>query len=110
MTKKDIDIVIAAMKDFVSELLNGWGLTPNEKNLVSFEQQHLPYTRYSGNQSIDHVVFRKFLHYFDPKNIEDGIAEQLKGVYEERIKLLEEENEALRKKLAEVEQLAYAGL
>jgi uncharacterized protein YeeX (DUF496 family) len=54
---------------------------------------------------------------YDPQNIEDGIAGNVIAIYEERIKELEsknatlvEDNEELRKKLAEVEQLAYAGL
>lgn len=117
MTKQETEILLQAVKDYVSELLNGWGLTDEEKTLVSFEQTHLPYTRYSGNQSIDHIVFRRFLRLYDPQNIEDGIAGNVIAIYEERIKELEsknaslvEDNEELRKKLAEVEQLAFAGL
>lgn len=110
MTKQDTEILLQAVKDYVSELLNGWGLTDEEKTLVSFEQTHLPYARYSGNQSIDHIVFRRFLRLYDPQNIEDGIAGNVINIYKKRIEELESENEELRKKLKEVENIAYAGL
>lgn len=74
MTKQDIDIITVLIKDYVKELIDGWGLSDTEKTLVSFEETYLPYTKYSGNQSIDHIVFRKFLRHFDPENIEDGIV------------------------------------
>ena len=110
MTKKDIDIMLAIVKAYVKDLLSGWGLSDTEKTLVGFEQTHLPYTRYSGNQSIDHVVFRKFLRLYDPQSIEDSIAGNVINIYKERIEELESENEELRKKLKEVENIAYAGL
>ena len=117
MTKQETEILLQTVKDYVSELLNGWGLTDEEKTLVSFEQTHLPYTRYSGNQSIDHIVFRRFLRLYDPQNIEDGIASNVINIYKERIEELEsknaslvEDNEELRKKQEEIEQLAYAAL
>lgn len=110
MIKKEIDIVIAAIKDYVTELLNSWSLTKDEKTLVGFESKHMPYTKYSGNQSIDHVLFRKFLRHYDPQNIEDGIVNTVSELYGERIKELEVENEALRKKVAELEKISYAAL
>ena len=110
MNKQETEILLQAVKDYVSELLNGWGLTDEEKTLVSFEQAHLPYTRYSGNQSIDHIVFRRFLRLYDPQNIEDGIAANVINIYKERIEELESENEALRKELEKVRTLTYAAL
>lgn len=164
MTKKDIDTIIASIKDYVLDLLNGWGLDDTEKSLVKFEKTYLPYTRYSGNQSIDHVVFRRFLRHFDPEQIElmaieylrshindnvdaildayqkkgdEGLATAAKTIVGaiNEIKLdadgahnvtannqlaitqlqseneqLKAANEALLKKITEVEQLAYAGL
>ena len=110
MTKQEAEILLQAVKDYVSELLNGWGLTDEEKTLVSFEQTHLPYTRYSGNQSIDHIVFRRFLRLYDPQNIEDSIAGNVIEIYKDQIKKLETENESLRKELEEVKQIAAAGV
>lgn len=110
MTKQETEILLQAIKDYVSELLNGWGLTDEEKTLVSFEQTHLPYTRYSGNQSIDHIVFRRFLRLYDPQNIEDSIAGNVIEIYKDQIKKLETENESLRKELEEVKQIAAAGV
>lgn len=61
MTKRDVDIILASIKDYVNELLMGWGLSDEEKSLIAFEQKYMPYTEYSGKQSVDHVLFRKFL-------------------------------------------------
>ena len=110
MIKREIDIVIAAIKDYVTEILNSWSITKDEKTLVGFESKHMPYTKYSGNQSVDHILFRKFLRHYDPQNIEDSIAGNVIAIYKEQIKELEAENEALRKKVAELEQLTYAAL
>lgn len=59
--KMEVDIILAQLKEYVDEVLNGWGLSEGDKALTSFEQTHMPYTKYSGNQSVDHVVFRKFI-------------------------------------------------
>lgn len=63
-TKQSIDYIISICKQYIDEVLRGWGLSDEEKSLVAFEQKHMPYTQYSGNQSIDHVLFRKFLRTF----------------------------------------------
>lgn len=110
MTKRDVENILASLKEYVKDLLLGWGLSDDEKSLVGFEQKYMPYTKYSGGQSVDHVLFREFLRQYDPKNIEDSIAGNVIEIYKEQIEMLENENEALRKKLAEVEKLAYAGL
>ena len=70
----------------------------------------MPYTKYSGNQSVDHVLFRKFLRRYDPQKIEDSIAGNVIEIFKDQIQKLESENAELRKKLAEVEQLTYAAL
>lgn len=105
-TKQSIDYIISICKQYIDEVLRGWGLSDEEKSLVAFEQKHMPYTQYSGNQSIDHVLFRKFLRHYDP----DRIAANVIEIYKEQIEELQAENEALRKKLEEVEQLTYAAL
>lgn len=63
-TKQSIDYIISICKQYIDEVLRGWGLSDEEKSLVAFEQKHMPYTQYSGNQSVDHVLFRKFLRTF----------------------------------------------
>lgn len=61
MTKRDIEAILDSLKEYVKDLLWGWGLSDEEKSLVAFEQKYMPYTEYSGKQAIDHVLFRKFL-------------------------------------------------
>ena len=78
MTKEFIDSIVKQLKEYVDAKLRGWGLSDEEKSLVAFEQKHMPYTQYSGNQSIDHVLFRKFLRLFDPKVIEQEAIDYLK--------------------------------
>ena len=78
MTKEFIDSIVKQLKEYVDSKLRGWGLSDEEKSLVAFEQKHMPYTQYSGNQSIDHVLFRKFLRLFDPKVIEQEAIDYLK--------------------------------
>ena len=63
--KQYISIIISQLKEYINELLRGWGLSEEEKSLVAFEQMHMPYTKYSGNQSVDHVLFRKFIRYLN---------------------------------------------
>lgn len=110
MTKRDVEAILDSLKEYVKDLLLGWGLSDEEKSLVAFEQKYMPYTEYSGKQSVDHVLFRKFLRHYDSKKIEDSIAGNVIEIYKGRIEELEAENEALRKKLAEVELLTYAAL
>ena len=110
MIKRDVEAILDSLKEYVKDLLLGWGLSDEEKSLVAFEQKYMPYTEYSGKQSVDHVLFRKFLRHYDPQNIEDGIAGNVINIYKERIEELESENEALRKKVAQLEQLTYAAL
>ena len=117
MTKRDIDIILVSLKEYVKDLLSSWALSDEEKSLVAFEQKYMPYTEYSGKQSIDHVLFRRFLRHYDPQKIEDSITGNVINIYKERIEELEktnaslvEDNEELRKKLKEVENIAYAGL
>ena len=75
MTKEFIDSIVKQLKEYVDAKLRGWGLSDEEKSLVAFEQKYMPYTRYSGEQSVDHVLFRKFLRIFNP----DAIREAAKG-------------------------------
>ena len=110
MTKRDVEIILASLKEYVKDLLLGWGLSDEEKSLVAFEQKYMPYTEYSGKQSVDHVLFRKFLRHYDSKKIEDSIAGNVIEIYKAQIEKLEAENAALRKDLEDVKQLAYAGL
>lgn len=110
MTKRDVEIILASLKEYVKDLLLGWGLSDEEKSLVAFEQKYMPYTEYSGKQSVDHVLFRKFLRHYDSKKIEDSIAGNVIEIYKEQIEKLEAENAALRKELEEVKQLTYAAL
>lgn len=110
MTKHDVEAILDSLKEYVKDLLWGWGLSDEEKSLVAFEQKYMPYTEYSGKQAIDHVLFRKFLRNYDPQKIEDSIAGNVIEIYKEQIEELEKENEALRKKLEEVEQLAAGGI
>ena len=110
MTKRDVEAILDSLKEYVKDLLFGWGLSDEEKSLVAFEQKYMPYTRYSGNQSIDHVLFRKFLRHYDSKKIEDSIAGNVIEIYKEQIEKLEAENAALRRELEEVKKIAYAGL
>lgn len=112
-TKQMFDELLIASKKYIDSILKGY--SEETKDLATFEKKHME--RYSGGAAIDHVLFRKFLRTFDPQNIEDSIAGNVIAIYEERIKELEsknaslvEDNEELRKKLAEVENLAYAGL
>ena len=46
----------------------------------------MPYTQYSGNQSIDHVLFRKFLRLFDPEDIRNNLANHKQDKYDEGLK------------------------
>lgn len=110
MTKRDIDIILVSLKEYVKDLLSSWALSDEEKSLVAFELKYMPYTEYSGKQSIDHVLFRKFLRHYDSKKIEDSIAGNVIEIYKEQIEKLEAENAALRRELEEVKQIAYAGL
>lgn len=75
-TKQLIDYIISICKQYIDEVLRGWGLSDEEKSLVAFEQKHMPYTQYSGNQSIDHVLFRKFLRFFANANASGGTMEE----------------------------------
>lgn len=75
-TKQSIDYIISICKQYIDEVLRGWGLSDEEKSLVAFEQKHMPYTQYSGNQSIDHVLFRKFLRFFANANASGGTIEE----------------------------------
>ena len=104
--RKMLDQLLATCKSYINSLLDGYSTT--EKSLANFEKEYME--RYSGDRAVDHVLFRKFLRHYDPQNIEDGIAGNVINIYKERIEELESENEELRKKLAEVEQLTYAGL
>lgn len=110
MTKHNIDIILVSLKEYVKDLLLGWGLSDEEKSLVAFEQKYMPYTEYSGKQSVDHVLFRRFLRRYDSKKIEDSIAGNVIEIYKEQIEQLEAENAALRRELEEVKQIAAAGV
>ena len=110
MTKRDVEIILASLKEYVKDLLLGWGLSDEEKSLVAFEQKYMPYTEYSGKQSVDHVLFRKFLRHYDSKKIEDSIAGNVIEIYKEQIEKLEAENAALRRELEEVKQIEAAGV
>lgn len=68
ITKQAIDYIISICKQYIDEVLRGWGLSKEEKELVAFEKEHMPYAKYSGNQSVDHVLFRKFLRVFANSN------------------------------------------
>lgn len=86
MTKEFIDSIVKQLKEYVDAKLRGWGLSDEEKSLVAFEQKHMPYTQYSGNQSIDHVLFRKFLRLFDPEDIRNNLANHKQDKYDEGFK------------------------
>lgn len=75
-TKQSIDYIISICKQYIDEVLRGWGLSDEEKSLVAFEQKHMPYTQYSGNQSVDHVLFRKFLREFTTESAGGGTIEE----------------------------------
>lgn len=77
-TKQSIDYIISICKQYIDEVLRGWGLSDEEKSLVAFEQKHMPYTQYSGNQSVDHVLFRKFLRTFGTNTNHDVIRNIVK--------------------------------
>lgn len=77
-TKQSIDYIISICRQYIDEVLRGWGLSEEEKSLVAFEQKHMPYTKYSGNQSIDHVLFRKFLRTFETNTNLDVIRNIVK--------------------------------
>lgn len=77
MTKEAINYIITICKQYIDDVLRGWGLSKEEKELVAFEKEHMPYTRYSGNQSIDHVLFRKFLRIFNPDAIREAAKADL---------------------------------
>ena len=129
MTKRDVEAILDSLKEYVKDLLLGWGLSDEEKSLVAFEQKYMPYTEYSGKQSVDHVLFRKFLRVFNPDAIreaakvdvdkkQDKVDEGLQtkektivgAINEVNEKVEAQDTEALRKKLEEIEQLAYAAL
>lgn len=129
MTKRDVEIILASLKEYVKDLLLGWGLSDEEKSLVAFEQKYMPYTEYSGKQSVDHVLFRKFLRVFNPDaireaakvdvdkkqdKVDEGLQTKQKtivgAINEVNEKVEAQDTEALRKKLEEIEQLAAAGL
>ena len=97
MTKKDIDTIIQSIKQYINEILRGWGLSDEEKSLVAFEKEHMPYTRYSGNQSIDHVLFRKWLKFFAKSqkqrdNIVSAIKDSIAGGVSKEIVVVDSEN------------------
>ena len=75
-TKQSIDYIISICKQYIDDVLRGWGLSDEEKSLVAFEQKHMPYTQYSGNQSVDHVLFRKFLREFTTESAGGGTMEE----------------------------------
>ena len=106
MTKEFIDSIVKQLKEYVDTKLRGWGLSDKEKSLVAFEQKYMPCTKYSGQQSVDHVLFRKFLRRFAPDDIKNDIIRELN----KEIAVIRDENEALRKKIQEIEQLLYAAL
>lgn len=129
MTKRDVEAILDSLKEYVKDLLLGWGLSDEEKSLVAFEQKYMPYTEYSGKQSVDHVLFRKFLRIFNPDAIreaakvdvdkkQDKVDEGLQtkektivgAINEVNEKVEAQDTEALRKKLEEIEQLAAAGI
>lgn len=113
ITKQAIDYIISICKQYIDEVLRGWGLSKEEKELVAFEKEHMPYTKYSGNQSVDHALFRKFLRRFNLDDIKNDIIRELNeeiAVIRDENEQIKKENEALRKKTQEIEQLSYAGL
>lgn len=105
-TKQMFDELLVANKKYIDSILEGY--SEETKDLATFEKKHME--RYSGGAAIDHVLFRKFLRTFDPQNLEDSIAGNVIEIYEERIKELEQENDELRKKVAELEELIPAAL
>jgi hypothetical protein len=105
-TKQMFDELLVANKKYIDSILKGY--SEETKDLATFEKKHME--RYSGGAAIDHVLFRKFLRTFDPQNLEDSIAGNVIEIYEERIKELEQENDELRKKVAELEELIPAAL
>lgn len=105
-TKQMFDELLIASKKYIDSILKGY--SEETKDLATFEKKHME--RYSGGAAIDHVLFRKFLRTFDPQNLEDSIAGNVIEIYEERIKELEQENDELRKKVAELEELIPAAL
>lgn len=65
ISKETINYIITICKQYIDDVLRGWGVSKEEKELVAFEKEHMPYTKYSGNQSIDHVLFRKFIRFLN---------------------------------------------
>lgn len=88
MTKQDVDIILALVKEYVKNLLSGWGLSDTDKSLIAFEQKYMPYTEYSGKQSVDHVLFRKFLRRFNPDKIKEEISEEIDQIYAIQLKTI----------------------
>lgn len=78
MTRRDIENIINQLKAFVLDLIDGFQLSDIKKSLVKFEQKYMPLSQYSGNQSIDHGLFRKFLRHFDPEEINQAAADNFK--------------------------------
>lgn len=88
MTKRDVEAILDSLKEYVKDLLLGWGLSDEEKSLVAFEQKYMPYTEYSGKQAIDHVLFRKFLRRFNPDKIKEEISEEIDQIYAIQLKTI----------------------
>lgn len=60
MDKILFDKIISICKEYIDSIMENY--TKEEKELASFEKIHM--SRYSGNASVDHVLFRNFLRRF----------------------------------------------
>lgn len=65
--------IVVVLKDYFHSLFDGYDFTDTQKKLIKFEQELMPPEKYSGGQSIDHVLFRRFLHIFDPEAVEERV-------------------------------------
>jgi len=83
LSKEDFERIVQKVKQYVNQLIQGFGLSATEKKLVWFEQTFMPAEKYSGNQSVDHMLFRKFLRYFDPSGVEERIREWIQELVAE---------------------------
>jgi hypothetical protein len=116
-TKQMFESLLEACKRYIDSILGGY--SKGVKDVATFEKENME--RYSGGAAIDHVLFRKFLRQFDPKDIENNLARDKQDKVDDDLQTSEKSvvgaineinktNEELRKKIEKIKKIAYAGL
>ena len=73
--KEWADYTIGVLKAYFEELYGHYDFSEDQEKLIQFEREYMSDEKYQGGQSIDHVLFRKFLHIFNPGSIEERIEQ-----------------------------------